>query len=245
MCIRDILQDVEFGGKKVFMCVLWSDGNGHYQVYYKGHCKATGAFVRAYMRCPAAQVVCYLTKRGVTKDEASTFVKQCFDHAQLEKVNNFKYNKTLKLAYVPFDEAEMDIGMAAREDDFIDQYGHYSKAQLVALTQALPGRMDPAQYDFKNEQSITSIHGGKAGPQKGTGTSIGTSRYSLVSMTLQAEEDLENEVEEEEESASMKTIRFTTVRNNGTESDTLELPEVGANYEDKEEQSNEEFVPTE
>ena len=162
VCVRDILQDVEFGGKKVFQCVLRADGNQRYQVYFKARCSSTCAFVREYLKCPAAQVYFYLIKRGAVKAEAIAFTRRCFDHTQLQKVNKAKYNPALKLGYVKMDNSEMDIGMAAREDDFIDRFGHLTKEQISAeLKKEEEDKLDPAVYDFENGQSVTSIHGGR------------------------------------------------------------------------------------
>ena len=86
--IRSILQDVEFNGAKIFQCVLRADGNKRYQVYYKGTCPLTCAYVHEYLKCPAAQVYFYLIKRGVPKDEADRVVKKCFNHVQVLKVKN-------------------------------------------------------------------------------------------------------------------------------------------------------------
>ena len=180
ICVRDILQDIEFGGKKVFQCVLQSDGNSRYQVYYKARCAATCSFVREFLKCPAAQITCCLMKRGVNKKSATNFAKKCFDHNQLLKVANAKYNSTLKLAYVKADETDMDIGMAAREDDFIDRFGHLTEQQIAEeLAKDDPSNFDPALYDFEGGQSVTSIHPGVKGPQQGKGTSIGKTNLVL------------------------------------------------------------------
>jgi hypothetical protein len=225
ICVRDILQDIEFGGKKVFQCVLRSDGNSRYQVYFKARCPATTSYVREFLKCPAAQITCYLTKRGVTKKSATAFAKKCFDHNQLLKVAHAKYNNTLKLAYVKSEEVDMDIGMAAREDDFIDRFGHLTEQQIAEeMAKEDPGNFDPALYDFDGGQSVTSIHPGAAGPQQGSGISIGKSLYSLAS---EAADDfqIEDTAETEQWPNSGNMVSFATMHEDGTESPGLLLPD--------------------
>ncbi len=224
MCVRDIVQDIEFGGKKVFQCVLRSDGNSRYQVYFKARCPATCSFVREFLKCPAAQITCYLTKRGVTTKTASDFAKKCFDHNQLLKVVQAKYNSTLKIAYVKADATDMDIGMAAREDDFIDRFGHLSEEQIAdELAKDNQGNFDPALYDFEGGQSVTSIHPGVKGPRRGTGVSIGKSLFSLASVAA-SEDELEEEVEDKAGIIPQRQVRFAMENEDGTEMEVLALP---------------------
>ena len=61
--IRSILMDIVFNGQKVFECILWADGNKRYQVYYKGTCPLTCAYIREFLKCPAAQIYYYLIKQ--------------------------------------------------------------------------------------------------------------------------------------------------------------------------------------
>lgn len=229
ICVRDILQDIEFGGKKVFQCVLRSDGNSRYQVYFKARCPATCAYVREFLKCPAAQITCYLTKRGVTKKSATAFAKKCFDHNQLLKVVNAKYNSALRLAYVKSDEIDMDIGMAAREDDFIDRFGHLTEQQIAKeMAKEDPGNFDPAVYDFEGGQSVTSIHPGAAGPQRGSGISIGKSVFSLASEAAsdyQIPDTADGTTEELPDSS--RTVSFAMVHEDGTETPGLFLPDRG------------------
>jgi hypothetical protein len=225
MCVRDILQDIEFGGKKVFQCVLRSDGNSRYQVYFKARCPATCSFVREFLKCPAAQITCYLTKRGVNKKSASDFAKKCFDHSQLLKVVHAKYNSTLKIAYVKADATDMDIGMAAREDDFIDRFGHLTEQQIAdELAKDEQVNFDPALYDFEGGQSVTSIHPGTRGPQRGTGVSIGKSQYSLASAAASKDQLDEDEEDDETSITSQRQVTFAMLNKDGTEMEALALP---------------------
>ena len=224
LSVKDLLQEVEFNGKKVFQCVLRSDGNRCYQVYYKGKDHATCAFVGAFLKCPAAQAYFFLLKRGVKKSEADAFVRKCFDHAQLSKIKHASYNRTTKLAVVKLDDSEMDIVTAAREDDFIDEFGHLDPEELKAKKKKLSmfeGLGDPALYDFENGQDVTSIHGGR-GKQKGTGISIGGTKYSLY--TADTAGDLDDGDEEDEVEIVQGTVTFAQVGEDGVEKDTLDLP---------------------
>ena len=234
--IRSILQDVELGGKKVFQCVLRSDGNRRYQVYYKAKCPITAAFVKEYLRCAAAQVYYYLLKRGVKRAEVDRVVKKSFSHDQLALVKAAKYNKATKLAQVSIAEEDMDIVMAAQQSDgFIDRLAHLTEEeaaawkakQLLLLKDA--AKSDPAAYDFENGQEVTSIHAGKHHPQLGSGASIGASKYSIVTEAVPHGLQLGDD-DEEEESAGITTaartmVHFAMQREDGTEEDILRLPE--------------------
>ena len=227
--IRSILQDVEFAGKKVFQCVLRSDGNRRYQVYYKAKCPLTLAFVRQYMQCPAAQIYYYLLKRGVKRTEADRVVRKSFSHIQVAQVHPAKYNKATKLAYVTVAEEDMDIVTAAQQaDSFIDIYAHLTpaeadakKAQQAALLQAASDT-DPAAYDFDNGQDVTSIHAGVHHPQLGSGASIGASKYSVVTDAngLQLDNELEGDVPQ------VTGVTFAMEREDGTIDDVLRLPDT-------------------
>lgn len=236
--IRSILQDVELGGKKVFQCVLRSDGNRRYQVYYKAKCPITSAFVKEYLRCPAAQVYYYLLKRGVKRSDADKVVRKSFSHDQLTLVKAAKYNKATKLAQVAIAEEDMDIVMAAQQTgSFIDNLAHLSeteaevwkaKQKLLLKTTTVH---DPAAYDFENGQSVTSIHTGKNHPKFGSGASIGASKYSVIT---EAAPDLQLEDDDEVEVVlpPQGTVRFAMQRDDGTEDDVLCLPEGPTNQTD-------------
>jgi hypothetical protein len=233
LSIRSILQDVELGGKKVFQCVLRSDGNRRYQVYFKAKCPVTSAFVKEYLRCPAAQIYYYLLKRGVKRTDADRVVKKSFSHDQLALVKTAKYNKATKLAQVAIAEEDMDIVMAAQQPDgFIDKLAHLSEEEVVAW-KAKQARLlkaaattDPAAYDFENGQSVTSIHAGKKHPQFGSGASIGASRYSVVTEAAPTGLALEDEDEVEEiVEPNTSLVRFAMQREDGTEDDVLLLPD--------------------
>jgi hypothetical protein len=130
-----------------------------------------------------------------------------------------QYNKTLKLAYVPLDESEMDMGAAAREDDFIDRYGHLSEEEIKALTKE---SVDPAQYDFENGQSVTTINRRKKkGPQKAKEASIGPSRYSLRSTTSVDEVDEDDIIDD----LGSTKVTFAMLASDGTETNRLVLPD--------------------
>ena len=162
--ICSILQDVELGGVKVFQCMLRSDGNRRYQVCYKANCPITLAYVKEYMRCPAAQVYYYLLKRGVKRSDADKVVRKAFSHDQLSMVKAAKYNKATKLAQVVIAEEDMDIVMAAQQaNGFIDKLAHLTEKEAAAwkAKQALllknAAVHDPAAYDFENGQSVTRV----------------------------------------------------------------------------------------
>ena len=238
--IRSILQDVELGGTKVFQCVLWSDGNCRYQVYYKAKCPITLAFVKEYMRCPAAQIYYYLLKRGVKRTDVEKVVRKAFSHDQLALVKMAKYNKATKLACVAIAEEDMDIVMAAQQpDSFIDKLAHLTeteaaawKAKQVLLLQSAAVN-DPAAYDFENGQSVTSIHAGKHHPKFGSGASIGASKYSVVTEAAPGlnfeDEDDAAEVPEPHQGS----VRFAMQREDGTEDDVLCLPTTNATANDE------------
>ena len=229
--IRSILQDVELSGKKVFQCVLRSDGNRRYQVYYKAKCPLTLAFVRQYMQCPAAQIYYYLLKRGVKRAEADRVVRKSFSHTQVAQVQPAKYNKATKLAYVAVAEEDMDIVAAAQQvDGFIDIYAHLSpaeadakKAQQAALLLAAT-ETDPAAYDFDNGQDVTSVHAGIHHPQFGSGASIGASRYSVVTDANGLQLD-QLEDGNEEDVPHVSGVTFAMERADGTIDDVLCLPD--------------------
>ena len=239
--IRSILQDVELGGKKVFQCVLRSDGNRRYQVYYKANCPITSAYVKEYMRCAAAQVYYYLLKRGVKMAEADNVVRKSFAHDQLALVKSAKYNKTTKLAQVAIAEEDMDIVMAAQQtDSFIDKLAHLSpeevavwKAKQSKLLKAA-AKSDPAAYDFDNGQSVTSIHVGAKQLMLGSGASIGASKYSVVTEAAPPGLDLDEEEDAMETAGTQRrTVQFAMQREDGTEDTVLCLPEAAANAENQ------------
>ena len=246
--IRSILQDVELGGKKVFQCVLRSDGNRRYQVYYKAKCPITATFVKEYLRCPAAQVYYYLLKRGVRRADVDRVVQKSFSHDQLALVKAAKYNKATKLAQVSISEEDMDIVMAAQQSDsFIDRLAHLTEEEAAAwkakqlrlLKDA--GMSDPAAYDFDNGQDVTSIHAGIHHPKFGSGASIGASKYSIVTEAVPTGLQLGDEEEEEDLAvttiAAKTMVHFAMQREDGTEADVLLLPEHTApSKEDAEEQ---------
>ena len=236
--IRSILQDIELGGRKVFQCVLRSDGNRRYQVYYKAKCPITSAFVNEYMRCPAAQVYYYLLKRGVKRTDAEKVVRKSFSHDQLTLVQAAKYNKATKLAQVAIAEEDMDIVMAAQQaGSFIDNLAHLSEKEAAAwkAKQALLLRNatvnDPAAYDFENGQSVTSIHAGKHHPKFGSGASIGASKYSVVTEAPPGL-NLEDDDEPIDVTPPSGTVRFAMQREDGTEDDVLCLPMSTSNQND-------------
>lgn len=227
LSVKDIFQEVEFNGKKVFQCVLRSDGNRRYQVYYKGKDPATCAFVREFLKCPAAQAYFFLLKRGVKKGDADAFIRKCFDHTQLSKIKHASYNRTTKLAVVKMDDSEMDIVAAAREDDFIDEFGHLDPEEKKAKKKTLSmfeGLGDPALYDFENGQDVTSIHGGRGrGPQRGAGISIGGTKYSLYTVDT-AGDDLDDG-EDDDVEIVQNMVTFAQVGEDGVEKETLDLPD--------------------
>jgi len=238
--IRSILLDVDFNGQKVFKCVLRSDGNKRYQVYYKGTCPLTCMFVREYLKCPAAQIYYYLIKRGVTKDEADRVVMKCFNHAQVAQVKMAEYNKTTKLAHVATDEGDMDIIAAARDGGFIDEFANMTPDQVAARKKEqslVLGRHDPAAYNFERGQDVISIHGGNAGPKLGSGASIGASQYSIVTRGKEGMNLLDDDEDEytpttDGTTATGTTVRFAMIDQDGVEQEVLRLPDDTTDHND-------------
>ncbi len=70
----EILRLMEIEGKKVWVCINLEKSNGIYTGYFSSVVEE----IKAFIRCPAAQVYYWLKRKGCLGDDVNQLIRKCF-----------------------------------------------------------------------------------------------------------------------------------------------------------------------
>lgn len=163
--IKQVMRDMKFKGKLLWLCVLKAD-NGRYVGYFSSGDAVLTAYTQAFLLCPAAQVYFYLLKRGYLKADVDRLIRNTFNFEQQSLIAETRYNAETRLAYIKSEKDEfMDIISAAyNPETAVDPSAGLSDAQLKlrqAQSEVVVGTLKAGAinyYNFDDGQSITTIH---------------------------------------------------------------------------------------
>lgn len=112
--LRHILRKMHFKGSPLWVCLIRTDKKQGWDIYYDGLCPITISYVNEFLKCPAAQIMYWLLKRGFDKEQVKAFIRDSFNLAQCMLCAQARYNADIKLAQVDTKEEDMDIMTASR-----------------------------------------------------------------------------------------------------------------------------------
>ena len=88
---REIINGKVVPGQPVWLCVLMSD-NGAYTGYYAGANVKHQKFASTFAKCPAAQVMFFLTRHGIVQKDVHKFLRDNFSMTQIRLIGTAKFN---------------------------------------------------------------------------------------------------------------------------------------------------------
>ena len=158
---REIVNGKVLPGQSVWLCVLRSD-NGSYTGYYAGANSKHQKFASAFSKCPAAQILFFLTRHGIVEHDANKFIRNNFSMAQIRLIGQAKWDPRSGLAKIPIQPGEENILDAARLDNSLVDLEKLTKRdfeddEAVVGEYNGPSATDPACYKFDSAQSVTTI----------------------------------------------------------------------------------------
>ena len=100
LTLRHILRRMQFKGYPLWICLVRTDKKQGFDIIYDGQCLITTSYVHEFLKCPAAQVMFWLLKRGFDKEQVEAFITAKFNLEQCTLCTHAKYNADNKLAQV-------------------------------------------------------------------------------------------------------------------------------------------------
>ena len=81
LTLRHILRKMRFMDKPLWLCLIRTDKRQGFDVFFDGTCPVTVSYVHEFLKCPAAQIMFWLLKRGFVKADVETFLTRSFNNA--------------------------------------------------------------------------------------------------------------------------------------------------------------------
>ena len=232
-----VLRKMRFMDQPWWLCLVRTDKRQGFDVYFNGLCPITTNYVHEFLKCPAAQIMFWLLKRGFVKADVEAFLSRTFSIAQLMLCPAAKYNAEIKLAQVKTQSGDMDIVSASRRrNTFINPDLGLSVERIAIRRAQLEATVcNLGKYDFTCPQDLRSLHGNGSVAEWSTDGSMGASIYRIntpdTAIDVEDEEESnDNESEGEAEGlvgppeSSSPRVRFNMVLPSGETSDRLILP---------------------
>jgi hypothetical protein len=223
---------MRFLDKPLWLCLVRTDKCQGFDVFFDGTCPITTSYVREFLKCPAAQVMHWLLRRGFVKADVEAFLTRIFNTAQLALCRNAKWNPDIKLSQVKTMSGDMDIVTASRRKDTFINPDLGLSAERIALRKAKMASTECrlGLYDFSRPQDLRSLHGdGESAADFSVDGSPAASIYRIKNGSTVDEEEDEETVEEDvdgddEETDSQRKVQFDMLLPSGETSEKLLLP---------------------
>ena len=248
--LRHILRRMQFKGYPLWICLVRTDKKQGFDIFYDGQCPITTSYVHEFLKCPAAQVMFWLLKRGFVKDQVEAFITATFNLEQLTLCSQAKYNSDVKLAQVSTLEEDMDIFTASQRKGSKINTDLGLTAERISIRQAqLKATVcNLGKFDFSKPQDIRTVAGNASIGAWSDGATLGKSIYQIGHTSDDAlsnshidsvdDEEEDDEVEVIETSATgtgvnmapddveggNRVVQFSMDLPGGQTSDTIILP---------------------
>lgn len=253
--LRHVLRRMQFKGYPLWICLVRTDKKQGFDIFYDGQCPITTSYVHEFLKCPAAQIMFWLLKRGFDKEQVEAFITATFNLEQCTLCTQSKYNADIKLAQVATMEEDMDIFTASRRKGSKINTDLGLSPERISIRQAqLKATVcNLGKFDFTKPQDLRTVAGNASVGEWSKDATLGKSIYQLghpsdasnsstSHMGSDGEEDDDDEVEiidtteddnpgEVERTGGMeggiaRTVHFSMDLPGGQMSDKLVLPET-------------------
>ena len=252
--LRHVLRCMQFKGYPLWICLVRTDKKQGFDIFYDGQCPITTSYVHEFLKCPAAQVMFWLLKRGFNKEQVEAFITATFNLEQCTLCAQAKYNADIKLAQVATVEEDMDIFTASqRKGSKINtDLGLTPERISIRQAQLRATVCNLGKFDFSKPQDLRTIAGNASVGEWSKDATLGKSIYKVGhasegsndggSSNIGSEDDDDDEIEivdtvdtgnsgddvapaaEKEDGDRM--VHFSMDLPGGRTSDTLVLPET-------------------
>ena len=233
--LRHVLSRMQFKGYPVWVCLVRTDKKQGYDIFFDGQCPITTSYVNEFLKCPAAQVMFWLLKRGFVKEQVEAFITATFNLEQLTLCSKARYNSEVKLAQVRTTVEDMDIFTASQRkgSKIHTDLGLTPERILTRQAQLKATVCNLGKFDFSRPQDLRTVRG-NASTGAWTEASLGKSIYKVgndpTDATVGDAEEEESEGEEVQyvpplEEGHEKQVHFSMDLPGGGISDQLVLPE--------------------
>ena len=249
--LRHILRQMRFNGSPLWVCLIRTDKKQGWDIYYNGLCPITISYVDEFLKCPAAQIMYWLLKRGFVKEQVEDFIRDSFNLAQCALCAQARYNANVKLAQVETKEEDMDIMTASRRKGSIikPDLGLTEERIKIRQQQLQATVCNLGKYNFSRPQDIRTVRGNASAGEWSQDASLGKSIYRLGHCTtgedVEGNSDSEEEMDDEEldddaaeedvegsgtasggKISGNRHVHFSMALPGGDESERLILPET-------------------
>jgi hypothetical protein len=208
---------MEIADKKVWLCVNCESSRIH-TGYFSSMVEEIKACVAAFIRCPAAQVYCWLKCKGCIGKDVNRLICKCFTVEQQQKVTKSKYIKEKGVAVMKDSDKDDIINTANKTGLFNMSLGLSDKEQhermaktgynesAISFREAKVGSMEA--YNFSAGASITMVHA----EREGKGISVASAKtmaksiFSIATNITSGSEESETDIDEEMDGTSVVEI---------------------------------------
>lgn len=163
--LRNVLRRMQFKGYPLWVCLIRTDKKQGFDIVYDGQCPITTSYVSEFLKCPAAQVMFWLLKRGFDKEQVEAFLTATFNLEQLTLCTQARYNASIKLAQVSTSEDDMDIFTASqRKGSKINpDLGLTPERISIRQAQLKATVCNLGKFDFSKPQDLRTVGGNAKG----------------------------------------------------------------------------------
>ena len=179
--LRHVLRRMQFKGYPLWICLVRTDKKQGFDIFYDGQCPITTSYVHEFLKCPAAQVMFWLLKRGFDKEQVEAFITATFNLEQCTLCTQAKYNSDIKLAQVSTVEEDMDIFTASqRKGSRINtDLGLTPERISIRQAQLKATVCNLGKFDFSKPQDIRTVAGNASTGDWSKDATLGKSIYQV------------------------------------------------------------------
>ena len=179
--LRHVLRRMQFKGYPLWICLVRTDKKQGFDIFYDGQCPITTSYVHEFLKCPAAQVMFWLLKRGFNKEQVEAFITATFNLEQCTLCAQAKYNADIKLAQVATVEEDMDIFTASqRKGSKINtDLGLTPERISIRQAQLKATVCNLGKFDFSKPQDLRTIAGNASVGEWSKDATLGKSIYKV------------------------------------------------------------------
>lgn len=179
--LRHVLRRMQFKGYPLWVCLIRTDKKQGFDIFYDGQCPITTSYVTEFLKCPAAQIMFWLLKRGFMKAQVEEFLTATFNLEQLTLCSRARYNPEVKLAQVRTAEEDMDILTASQRkgSKIHTDLGLTPDRIKIRQAQLAATVCNLGKFDFSSPQDLRTVRGNASSGEWSKEASLGKSIYQL------------------------------------------------------------------
>lgn len=215
--LRHVLRRMRFKGYPLWICLVRTDKKQGFDIFYDGQCPITTSYVHEFLKCPAAQVMFWLLKRGFNKEQVEDFITATFNLEQCTLCAQAKYNANIKLAQVATVEEDMDIFTASqRKGSKINtDLGLTPERISVRQAQLKATVCNLGKFDFSKPQDLRTIAGNASIGEWSKEATLGKSIYNVGHLSEGSNDSGSSNIKSEEDDDEIEIVDKVDAGNSG------------------------------